>query len=503
MLSVGWKSIPFWQLDHILNLAQLKRLAIKRRPIATPRASTSEPRKTSSMLIKVLKGRGGKAMDGGGDQTHVVAHQSKRRGQPRGTQTGEAEEYELDTFSCFKAKGTSSVNLGSIDCHFGQSFFVHLAVISKTFPNFGPLRRLSDAARGQNGPKRGRINIASEAEESTFEPFSLTFIPSSSPPTIPTDQLVIETHQSKQNRNEMRTAALLVLVIAFLSICTGGIRQSNWTNIAKQTKQQLLTPCQFSYADGVIERVQCPQEAEEWSNNVKKAVLNIIQLNLKQNNAQGLHQSGASRVEQFQQEATGQGKSFKIPEITMEGACQTMYTINKAQRFGQQQQQFNVTKTINFKKCQKVADVANGFQADQPQAQCSQCQQYWAQQQSDQQNSPIDQQKTNARQMEESDQRPCANCDPKEVKENELDRSDVAASLATRPTNTRCAAAKVGTDGAVMQTVVVANLEAVAVKPKKQQIPAIIGASEHDTLMFTNDKAVDEKRFFAVSGSEI
>ncbi|KAL3114579.1 hypothetical protein niasHT_014386 [Heterodera trifolii] len=184
------------------------------------------------------------------------------------------------------------------------------------------------------------------------------------------------------------------------------------TNIAEQIRQQLLTPCQFSFADGVIERVKCPQDTEEWSKNAKKAVLNIIQLNLKQNNAQGLHKSSASHAEQFQQEATGQGKSFKIHEITVEGACQTMHTINKAQRIGQQQQQFNVTKTFNFKKCQKIADVANGFQADQPQAQCAQCQQYWAHQQSDQQ-------KTNAWQMGKSDQHPCAKCDPKEVKENE------------------------------------------------------------------------------------
>ncbi|KAL3079863.1 hypothetical protein niasHS_014145 [Heterodera schachtii] len=294
------------------------------------------------------------------------------------------------------------------------------------------------------------------------------------------------------------------------------------TNIAEQTKQQLQTPCQFSFADGVIERVQCPQDAEEWSKNVKKAVLNIIQMNLKQNNAQGLHKSGASHAEQFQQElASGQGKSFKIPEITVEGACQTMYTINKAQRIGhqqQQQQQFNVTKTINFKKCQKIADVANGFQADQPQGQCAQCQQYWAQQQNAQ-NSPTDQQqKTNAWQMGESDQHPCAKCDPKEVKENEMDRStvircriagDPADQYALRGCELRSQyiyrswkSAEAGTNGAVMQTVVVANLEAVAVKPKNQQIPAINGASEHDTLMYSNDKAVDEKRFFANGDNE-
>uniref|UniRef100_A0A183C9B1 Vitellogenin n=1 Tax=Globodera pallida TaxID=36090 RepID=A0A183C9B1_GLOPA len=279
------------------------------------------------------------------------------------------------------------------------------------------------------------------------------------------------------------------------------------TNIPEQTMQQLQKPCQFSYADGVIERVQCQSDGEDWSKNFKKAVLNMIQMNLKRNNAQGLHRSQVrdeqQQVQQQQQDAE-QGITFNIPEITLEGACQTTYTINKARRSGQQQ--YNVTKTINFKKCQKIADVANGFQTDQPQAQCEQCHQYWAQQQGDQQNI----QTGAATEQQSGEEHPCAKCDPKEVKENELDRSTVIrCQIQGEPSEQytlkgcelrsqyvyRNSKSADGSYGAAMQTVVAATLKALDVKPKKQQIPAL-SSTEDETLMHSNEKEVDEKRFF-------
>ncbi|KAI3415980.1 hypothetical protein GPALN_005538 [Globodera pallida] len=282
------------------------------------------------------------------------------------------------------------------------------------------------------------------------------------------------------------------------------------TTIPSQTKQQLQRPCQFSYSNGVIERVQFQNDDHVWSKNFKKAVLNIIQLNLKRNNAQGLRKSDV-RDEQEQgteQDAwqAKQGKTFEIPEITLEGACQTTYTINKAWSG----QQYNVTKTINFKKCQKIADVANGFQTDQPQAQCAQCQQYWAQQQTDQNLWP-GQSDVNSAQFRDEQQNPCAKCDPKEVKENELDRSTVIrCQIEGEPTEQyalhgcelrsqylyRNSKSAVGNNGAAMHTIVAANLQALDAKPmQQQQIPAI-SASKDETLMYSNEKEVDEKRFY-------
>ncbi|KAL3119253.1 hypothetical protein niasHT_000197 [Heterodera trifolii] len=277
------------------------------------------------------------------------------------------------------------------------------------------------------------------------------------------------------------------------------------TPIPSQTKLQLHKPCQFTSADGVIERVQCQEDETEWTKNFKKSVLNIIQLNLKRNNAQGLSRNDERQQNTAEEEAwqTKQGKSFTIQEITLEGACQTTYTINRAWSG----QQFNVTKTINFKKCQKIADVANGFQTDPPQAQCAQCQQYWAQQQNGQNLRQSDSEMDNA---QNGEQNPCAKCDPKEVKEHELDRSTVIrCQIHGEPTNQytlhscemrsqylyRNSKSAVGNYGAAMQTIVAATLHAMDSKHTYQQIPAM-SASTEETLMYSNSKEVDEKRFY-------
>jgi len=51
--------------------------------------------------------------------------------------------------------------------------------------------------------------------------------------------------------------------------------------IAEEKRRSLELPAQFIYADGVIERIQFHPQDEAWSKNIKRAVLNMIQLNLK------------------------------------------------------------------------------------------------------------------------------------------------------------------------------------------------------------------------------
>lgn len=90
----------------------------------------------------------------------------------------------------------------------------------------------------------------------------------------------------------------------------------------------------------------------------------------------------------------------------MEGACQTTYAVNKAG----QPTALNVTKTIDFKQCSRIADIAYGYQTQQQQPQCAACQQQYSfgKQQQKQQSEP----------QQPGQQHPCENkCDPKEVKE--------------------------------------------------------------------------------------
>jgi hypothetical protein len=88
--------------------------------------------------------------------------------------------------------------------------------------------------------------------------------------------------------------------------------------IPQEKYRQLQLPAQFIYADGVIERIQFHQQDDTWSKNIKRAVLNMIQLNLKKNNAQGLRLSEElSNAQLDQQEETqpGEPESFVLPEV--------------------------------------------------------------------------------------------------------------------------------------------------------------------------------------------
>lgn len=98
--------------------------------------------------------------------------------------------------------------------------------------------------------------------------------------------------------------------------------------IPQEKYRQLQLTTQFIYADGVIERIQFHQQDETWSKNIKRAVLNMIQLNLKKNNAQGLRQAEDLQLD-GQEETTqpGEAESFVLPEVCSPSfALESFYT---------------------------------------------------------------------------------------------------------------------------------------------------------------------------------
>lgn len=156
----------------------------------------------------------------------------------------------------------------------------------------------------------------------------------------------------------------------------------------------------------------------------------MIQMNLRQNNAQEL-EGGNSRQQlnnQMEEMIRGQqmrdqlAHSFTIPEVTVEGECMTSYTINTAKpsehcsqmgmdESNKQQQMpcsFNVTKSINFKQCSRIGDLSSGFQTEQQQSRCNQCMMDW-----------YKRDETNQQQSATAEH-PCAKCDPKVVNEQNV-----------------------------------------------------------------------------------
>lgn len=88
----------------------------------------------------------------------------------------------------------------------------------------------------------------------------------------------------------------------------------------------------------------------------------MLQLNLKRNDVQGLKMQ-SSMPEQDEKDT----QVFSVPEITLEGECETVYSILKQQRYGSEddeQTPFNVTKTLNFNKCERTADITYGYQVE-------------------------------------------------------------------------------------------------------------------------------------------
>ncbi|KAI1721942.1 lipoprotein amino terminal region domain-containing protein [Ditylenchus destructor] len=142
---------------------------------------------------------------------------------------------------------------------------------------------------------------------------------------------------------------------------------------------KLTLPVEFSYNDGLVTNIQFHQDDEPWSKNIKKAVLNLIQLNASPANTHLRNPEEHDEVEPEQDEAdqqrqkkhgqtqrkTKQNHAFTTMEDNIEGVCQTSYTVTslKSER-DPRKSSINVTKSIDFLRCEALADVAYGFQIE-------------------------------------------------------------------------------------------------------------------------------------------
>ncbi|KAI6184877.1 hypothetical protein M3Y97_00643900 [Aphelenchoides bicaudatus] len=145
-------------------------------------------------------------------------------------------------------------------------------------------------------------------------------------------------------------------------------------DLPEEVKERLQFPYTVVLADGVVQRINFDKEDSAWSKNIKRAALNLLQLNLKRNDVQGLKLESSQPQTQDEEIEGRQPTVFVIPEITLEGQCETTYTVQQREQRSEEHQQFNVTKNINFNKCRKVSDVNYGIQvnADQ-QLRCLKC----------------------------------------------------------------------------------------------------------------------------------
>lgn len=59
------------------------------------------------------------------------------------------------------------------------------------------------------------------------------------------------------------------------------MRKFEEKDFPQATKNQLRLPTRFAIRDGSVEEIQFHKEDTAWSKNVKRAILNLVHLNLK------------------------------------------------------------------------------------------------------------------------------------------------------------------------------------------------------------------------------
>lgn len=84
--------------------------------------------------------------------------------------------------------------------------------------------------------------------------------------------------------------------------------------IESDLREQLQMPIRFDYVDGLIESINFNEKDSAWSKNIKRAVLNLIQLNLKRRTTtvQGIDFEQTATMED---ERSTLSPMFTLPEV--------------------------------------------------------------------------------------------------------------------------------------------------------------------------------------------
>ncbi|KAI6231775.1 hypothetical protein M3Y95_00417100 [Aphelenchoides besseyi] len=273
-------------------------------------------------------------------------------------------------------------------------------------------------------------------------------------------------------------------------------------DIPQELKQMLEMPLSVSYVDGVVERINFHEDDAAWSKNIKRAVLNMIQLNLKRNDVQGLKMQSSMPQEEQEKETP----VFTIPEITLEGECETIYTVQKSPKYVEEDEQstFNVTKAVNFDKCIRTADVSYGYQPNPAQqVRCLNC---LRQQQNQRDAQTVESVRYTHCQLE---------CQPnKPNDENDLERSTVARyELAGKREKYAIKRAQILSQyvvkaqnpegqNAVTQVVALSELTFKEHNSNSKMVGSFKQSSTDETLMFSPEWDLKEKRFYMAGDEE-
>jgi len=133
--------------------------------------------------------------------------------------------------------------------------------------------------------------------------------------------------------------------------------------------EKLQKPVYFTYTNGLVHDISFEHNEAPWSANIKRGVLNLLQVNLKEhrkietehairNDIQSLEDS-ASLEQTSDMSKSQKWRFYRTIEKTLEGECETDYSVSsKPWKFAETETPvLNVTKSINFEKCVKRPQI--------------------------------------------------------------------------------------------------------------------------------------------------
>lgn len=121
------------------------------------------------------------------------------------------------------------------------------------------------------------------------------------------------------------------------------------TEIQPHLLQQLQKPVQFKWEHGEIDELVLDNKDEPWSVNIKRGVLNMLHLKLRDHSRRPDTETNQIEL------VSGSANHYRTLEKTLEGECQVIYNIESlpSLRYGSitGRPVLNVTKSINFEEC--------------------------------------------------------------------------------------------------------------------------------------------------------
>jgi hypothetical protein len=249
-------------------------------------------------------------------------------------------------------------------------------------------------------------------------------------------------------------------------------------DVEQELMQTLKKPVKFIYRHGMIKDVEFDQTEQPWSANIKRGVLNLLQVNVEKKgeieNSQQLIKDNENKLE-----------SFKVMEPTLEGECETQYTfVSMPCRPSplrpcrdQSIPVVNVTKSINFENCKQRPEIRYNERFQQI---CPTCEQRY----------------TNEERLTRSQTVGQMNliCQSEERKKCLIERASIESQYNFVPYNEQAN---------LITTYVNQTLELVKCGPIESEMPQLSSPIQSDTgLVFTQDWDVQKELFFMEGETE-